>query len=124
MIRSRIVSLFCFTVFFVGTLQPALPMIEYFVFKQNIIEFFCEKRDEPENDCEGFCYLKNQIEANDSKQNHSENLLQIEKQLIYLYSDLKERPVAKQNHSTHYWYSISFISHISSPDFPPPDPLS
>jgi len=53
-----------------GIAQPVLPMIEYFVFKENIIEFLCEQRDVPDSDCEGMCYLKSQIEEqqNDEQQ--------------------------------------------------------
>ncbi len=53
-----------------GLAQPVLPMIEYFVFKENIIEFLCEQRDVPDSDCEGMCYLKSQIEdqQNDEQQ--------------------------------------------------------
>lgn len=60
----------------VGLAQPVLPMIEYFVFKESIIEFLCNERDVPGSDCQGMCYLKSQIEKqeNDERQQTLLNL--------------------------------------------------
>lgn len=63
-----------------GLIQPVLPMIEYFTFKQSIIEFLCEERNNPYSDCEGMCYLKSQIEE---QQNNEEQqaLLKLDERL-------------------------------------------
>jgi len=53
--------------FLIGTLQPALPLIEYHLFKESIIERFCVNRDVSQSDCEGSCYLANQIEENQER---------------------------------------------------------
>lgn len=53
--------------FLVGTLQPALPLIEYHIFKENIIQKFCVDRELPQSDCEGSCYLASQIEQNQER---------------------------------------------------------
>ena len=47
--------------FLVGALQPVLPLIEYHIFKESIIERFCVDRDLPQSDCEGTCYLSSQL---------------------------------------------------------------
>ncbi len=121
MLRSRIVSITCLAVFLVGLIQPALPMIEYFVFKESIIEFLCEKRDEPENDCEGFCYLIQQIEANDAKQNQPETMLQLDKQLIYLSFASTEKLIIRNSWPICSDYLITNSSLFSRSHFHPPD---
>lgn len=50
--------------FLIGILQPALPLIEYHIFKESIIERFCVNREVPESDCDGVCYLTAQIAEN------------------------------------------------------------
>ena len=55
--------------FLVGAIQPVVPLLEYHFFKESIIELFCENRNVPESDCDGICYLTNQIEENRETQN-------------------------------------------------------
>lgn len=51
--------------FLIGTIQPALPLIEYHIFKESIIERFCVNRELPESDCDGVCYLTSQIQESE-----------------------------------------------------------
>lgn len=64
---KRLYSVILLFSFLIGTLQPALPLIEYHLFKENIILTFCIDRDEPVNECEGSCYLANQIAQSGSQ---------------------------------------------------------
>ncbi len=52
-------------------------MIEYFVFKESIIEFLCKERNNPENDCQGMCYVQAQLEEQ-QKQTAQTSLLQLD----------------------------------------------
>lgn len=54
--------------FLTGAMQPVLPLIEYHIFQESIIELFCENRDVPDSDCDGICYLTNQIEQQQERQ--------------------------------------------------------
>ncbi|MCC5913327.1 MAG: hypothetical protein JJU46_03025 [Balneolaceae bacterium] len=56
--------------FMVGAIQPVLPLIEYHLFQESIMELFCENRNVPESDCDGICYLTNQLEK---QERQSEN---------------------------------------------------
>lgn len=56
--------------FVVGAIQPVLPLIEYHLFQESIMELFCENRNVPESDCDGICYLTNQLEK---QERQSEN---------------------------------------------------
>ena len=54
--------------FLAGTIQPIVPLLEYHFFKESIIELFCVNRDVPESDCDGVCYLSNQIKETQDQQ--------------------------------------------------------
>ncbi|MEX2585798.1 MAG: hypothetical protein WD315_05335 [Balneolaceae bacterium] len=69
-IVKRLYSVILLFSFLVGTLQPALPLIEYHLFKGSIIQKFCIDRDEPVNDCEGSCYLANQIAQSEGQEDY------------------------------------------------------
>lgn len=64
---KRLYSVILLFSFLIGTLQPALPLIEYHLFKENIILKFCVDRDKPVNECEGSCYLADQIAQSESQ---------------------------------------------------------
>lgn len=55
--------------FLTGTIQPVLPMLEYHLFKDYITENLCEERELEVSDCEGMCYLKNQIQEQEEAKN-------------------------------------------------------
>lgn len=57
--------------FLTGSIQPIVPLLEYYTFKDDIIKFFCINRDVPDSTCDGVCYLANQIEQAQDKQSDS-----------------------------------------------------
>jgi len=63
-----IYSFILLVAFLVGTIQPIVPLLEYHFFKESIIELFCVNRDVPDSNCDGFCYLTNQIEETQNQQ--------------------------------------------------------
>jgi hypothetical protein len=65
---TRLKSLLLLFAFLIGAIQPIVPLIEYHVFKDNIIAQFCVNRDVPDSTCNGVCYLANQIEQAQEKQ--------------------------------------------------------
>ncbi|MFU8861077.1 MAG: hypothetical protein ACNA8K_11710 [Cyclonatronaceae bacterium] len=60
--KNRIYSFVFLISLFTGLLQPVLPLLEYYSFRERIIDLFCVNKDVPEMECDGFCYLKGQIE--------------------------------------------------------------
>lgn len=75
MLRKTFAILFLIS-FTGGLIRPVLPMVEYYLFKESIIELFCVNRDVPESDCEGICYLSDRLEEN-SKQAQGDQVLLI-----------------------------------------------
>ncbi len=45
-------------------INPFLPYLEYFAFKDYIIKNLCENKNKPELKCNGKCYLKKMITEN------------------------------------------------------------
>lgn len=77
MAQKSITIIFLFS-FLIGLLQPVLPLVEYYVFKESIIELFCENREVPETECEGSCYLTNQLKKSEEKSESPGNLINSE----------------------------------------------
>lgn len=46
---------------FIMLLRPLMPVVEYFVAYDYIIQEFCVNTDKPEMECDGTCYLSEQI---------------------------------------------------------------
>ncbi len=63
--------------------KPIVPLVEYVLMKDYIVQNLCVEKDDPENCCQGMCHLEKEIEKNDdqpinasqnnSKKYHSEN---------------------------------------------------
>ncbi len=68
---KKIYSLILLISFLTGAIQPIVPLLEYHIFKESIIELFCVNRNVPDSDCEGFCYLTSQIQEQQDKQPES-----------------------------------------------------
>ena len=43
-------------------MQPFLPSLEYFFFKEHIIEHHCVNKENPDVECDGLCYLNRRID--------------------------------------------------------------
>jgi hypothetical protein len=111
---KKIHSIILLFAFLVGAVQPIVPLLEYHFFKESIIELFCENRNVPESDCDGICYLNNQIEESrenqaDMQPNHADyypgyvlygqtadlNLYPDNKQIIFGFLGLQSDQVAQ-----------------------------
>ena len=56
-----------------------LPVVEYFIWKDQIIEKFCVNKARPVLQCDGKCYLAQQIKkANQQKQSDLPHLVQVQ----------------------------------------------
>ncbi|WP_157514630.1 hypothetical protein [Christiangramia portivictoriae] len=68
--------LFLLTLFSWSMLAPVFPVFEYFINYDYIVEVLCINKNEPELECDGKCYLKDQLSANSIiKNDTSENQL-------------------------------------------------
>ncbi len=75
---QKSISILFLISFQIGLLQPVLPLVEYYVFKESIIELFCENRNVPDSGCEGTCYLSNQLKKNAENSESPGNLINFE----------------------------------------------
>ena len=54
-------SLFILSLFIWSILAPVLTVFEYFINYDYIVEVLCINKDKPELECDGKCYLKEQL---------------------------------------------------------------
>ena len=109
-------------IFLVGMIQPALPLIEYYIFQANIIDLFCVNKDKPEMNCDGVCYLKGQIEKKQiSEKSNTNSLLSLEKLLLLHISIEEPSNFIKTNRKVYFSFNYSLKSLIISDLFRPPE---
>ena len=97
--------------YLLAIVQPALPVIEYVLRYQYIVNELCENRDKPILSCNGKCYLGDQVEKQLQLEDHGKDRvlppkMELEKQQLVqprvIYSVLKreeprrERPEFKR----------------------------
>jgi len=71
-------------------LHPVLPYIEYYAFKEYIVENLCINRNNPKSCCEGKCYLEKRIKENNSE-NQEEKQNSVAPQLKRIEYNLPEK---------------------------------
>jgi len=67
-----------------------LPYIEYYAFKEYIVENLCINRNNPKSCCEGKCYLEKRIKENNSE-NQEEKQNSVAPQLKRIEYNLPEK---------------------------------
>ncbi len=60
--KRLIITHFLLNIYILAMLQPALPILEYLINYDLIVNELCENRDKPILACNGKCYLGDQIE--------------------------------------------------------------
>jgi len=61
MAMQKSFSLFILSLFIWSILAPVLTVFEYFINYDYIVEVLCINKDKPELECDGKCYLKDQL---------------------------------------------------------------
>lgn len=76
------------SIFLVGLIliQPILPYIQYFAFKDYIAKNFCIEKDIPNSCCKGKCYLEKQLAENNQTEDTSKTPVELNKENIYSYT--------------------------------------
>src|SRR5690625_5211607 len=59
---KRFYSVMLFFSFVAGAMQPFLPSLEYFFFKEHIIVHHCVNKENLDVECGGLCYLNRRID--------------------------------------------------------------
>jgi len=69
--RNLILTHLFLNLYILALIQPAIPIIEYFVNYDYIVNELCENRDKPILTCNGKCYLEDQVkESNNLLEQH------------------------------------------------------
>lgn len=58
-------------IIFTLTIKPVLPMVNFVINYDYVVENLCEKRDQPENSCHGKCFLAKELSK--TQNNNTQN---------------------------------------------------
>ena len=62
MMKKLIITHLLLNLYLLVLIQPALPVLEYVINYDYIVNELCENRDKPVMSCNGVCYLGDQVE--------------------------------------------------------------
>lgn len=65
------ISLF---IIFTLALRPVLPLIDYAVNYEYIVDNLCENRNIPQSTCKGKCYLEKELSKTEKQSNNGQNI--------------------------------------------------
>jgi hypothetical protein len=76
--------------YLLALIQPALPIIEYIVNYDYIVDELCENKEKPILTCNGKCYLEEQVK-NQQNYNHDQKIPQVPKLDLEKFLTLKNK---------------------------------
>jgi hypothetical protein len=76
--------------YLLALIQPALPIIEYIVNYDYIVDELCENKEKPILTCNGKCYLEEQVK-NQQNLNHDQKIPQVPKLDLEKFLTLKNK---------------------------------
>lgn len=84
--KNQIFGVFFYVLYLVAMMRPVMPFLDYMVNYNYIAEALCENRDKPYLECNGKCYLEEQLsQVNHDSHGHNSPVPKI---------DLKDYPVS------------------------------
>jgi hypothetical protein len=106
--------------------RPIAPMLEYVIYEDYIAEFLCINKDKVELQCNGKCYLMQQLsEQNEEKKQGLPKIMLEEYPIgfvdLMFYNSKKPATVPDQNH---FNYSNGYAFLYCAYSFHPPSILS
>ena len=107
--------------FLTGTIQPVLPMLEYHLFKDYITENLCEERRLEVSDCEGMCYLRNQLKDHEETRNDMPAMTGDYYPGTILCDGAKDFTLFPEDRQLFTGLAHAVADHLSTVDTPPPE---
>jgi hypothetical protein len=107
--------------FLTGTIQPVLPMLEYHLFKDYITENLCEERSLEVSECEGMCYLRNQIKDHEETRSEMPAMTAEYYPGTILCDGVKEITLIPEDRQLFAGLPQTVPDHLSKVDTPPPE---
>ncbi len=69
------VSIITVFLFLISLIRPVLPVYDYFLNYNYIVNVLCVNKDKPEMHCDGKCYLKKELSQTNNISNNTKNTL-------------------------------------------------
>lgn len=100
MMKQLIITHFLLNLYLLALVQPALPILEYLINYDYIVNELCENKDKPIMACNGKCYLGDQVDKQlDLDKEHQSPLppaVDFEKFISLTADIVSELPVKKE----------------------------
>jgi hypothetical protein len=115
---------FLLLIYLFGSFQPVLPLIDYLVNYDYIVENLCEQRNELENLCMGSCYLNEQLKEKileqQSKPEKSEAKINLLMLSFHFAEDDRQELKTFEDFQYFHYLTIDLRSYKTKPLLPPP----
>lgn len=122
---KKFLSLVLLSAFAASIIRPVLPILEYIVDYDYIVEVLCINKEEPELQCNGKCHLKKRLAIVAEEDIPEEKRLPevaFEKfsTLFFETSKKEATPIVLEKDHTYWAPSISIVNRAIKPKTPPP----
>ena len=122
-VRNKVFGIVCLFILFFYLMRPALPYLEYLLYKDYISKNLCIQKDIPGNCCEGKCYLEEQLkkalEPVDADRNANKEIRD-NKFKDHFLAEVKVNKPAEKEILQKRFYSERTIESFLAPVFVPP----
>ena len=109
----KVFSIFYLLILLFYLMRPALPYLEYLLFKDYISKNLCIEKDIPDNCCQGKCYLEEQLKKNtepvDADRNTNKKIFQDKKVEDHLLAEAIVNKPAEEKILKKRFYSERII---------------
>ncbi|MFT3751676.1 MAG: hypothetical protein QM800_01980 [Paludibacter sp.] len=122
--QSQLISVLCLPVLIFYLIRPAVPFVEYILFKDYIAKNLCVYKDKPLNSCHGKCYLHEQLKKNseptDSNKDENKKIASDKQVDDHLKSEaIRMKPVEKKIQYTVQFRCYPLVSYLPAIFTPP-----
>jgi hypothetical protein len=121
--RHKVFSIICLFILLFYLMRPALPYLEYLLYKDYISKNLCIQKDIPGNCCQGKCYLEERLkkatEPIDANRDTNKEI-QDDKFKDHFLAEAKVNKPAEEEILQKKFYSATIIESFLAPVFVPP----
>lgn len=122
--RQRYLGILNLVVIVFYLLRPSLPYLEYIINKDYIAKHLCIQKDNPENSCNGKCYLheqlKKQSEPPDAEKNDDSKIVPDKKIDDHLQASQNTPGLIRNETTLPFFYSVPATTGFIIQIFVPP----
>lgn len=122
--NRSLISVFLLSMYFIAWIKPVYPLLNYQLHKHYIASVLCEKKDVPDNTCQGKCHLIKQLKAaSPTEKNESKPQMpkiNLDDYPVFTLNNAQFCKTEKKNHKLLHSNSMTYCFLYSKAIFHPP----